>query len=100
MKAVLIARCPVHGLHGERDSCHVCGGPVEQVEMVPLSDLREEWGVAYEQEDGEPIRMSKWGSEETARLLYEAVYASRAQGSWLLIRRLTSCEYVTEAPSR
>jgi hypothetical protein len=34
--AVLIARCPTHGLHGERDACYVCGGPVEQVVMVPV----------------------------------------------------------------
>jgi hypothetical protein len=33
--AVHIARCPEHGLHGERDECFVCGGPVEQVPMVP-----------------------------------------------------------------
>lgn len=35
MKAVMIARCPEHGLHGERAQCFVCGGPVEQVPMVP-----------------------------------------------------------------
>lgn len=29
------ARCPKHGLHGCRDTCFVCGGPVEQVFMVP-----------------------------------------------------------------
>jgi len=28
-----IARCPVHGLHGERTECFECGGPVEQVPM-------------------------------------------------------------------
>jgi hypothetical protein len=32
---VLIARCPEHGLHGERSECFVCGGPVEHVPMVP-----------------------------------------------------------------
>lgn len=32
---VTIARCPEHGLHGERTECFVCGGPVEQVRMVP-----------------------------------------------------------------
>jgi hypothetical protein len=32
---VKIARCPIHGLHGERTECFVCGGPVEQVPMVP-----------------------------------------------------------------
>lgn len=30
------ARCEEHGLHGRRDNCFVCGGPVEQVAMVPL----------------------------------------------------------------
>lgn len=34
----LIARCPEHGLHGERTECFECGGPVEQVAMVPLTD--------------------------------------------------------------
>lgn len=34
---VSIARCPEHGLHGERTECFICGGPVEQVEMVPVS---------------------------------------------------------------
>lgn len=32
-RTVKIARCPEHGLHGERDTCFVCNGPVEQVEM-------------------------------------------------------------------
>jgi len=34
---VYIARCPNHGLHGQRDKCYVCGGPVEQVAMVPAA---------------------------------------------------------------
>lgn len=33
-RVVLIARCPKHGLHGCRDTCFECGGPVEQVPMV------------------------------------------------------------------
>lgn len=32
-----IAYCPEHGLHGERPDCFVCGGPVEQVLMVPAN---------------------------------------------------------------
>lgn len=36
---VEIARCPEHGLHGERTSCFVCGGEVEQVRMVLASEL-------------------------------------------------------------
>lgn len=38
-QAVNIARCPEHGLHGERTECFVCGGPVEQVPMYPLPAL-------------------------------------------------------------
>lgn len=33
---VHIARCPEHGLHGCRQECFVCGGPVEQVPMVEV----------------------------------------------------------------
>lgn len=32
-RVVYIAECPEHGLHGEREDCFVCGGPVEQVPM-------------------------------------------------------------------
>ena len=35
-----IARCPVHGLHGERQEGFVCGGPVEQVPMRPVRPSR------------------------------------------------------------
>lgn len=38
-ETVKIARCPEHGLHGARDECFECGGPVEQVEMVEASEL-------------------------------------------------------------
>lgn len=31
-----IAWCPVHGLHGCRDSCFECGGPVEQIKMAEV----------------------------------------------------------------
>jgi hypothetical protein len=43
--AVSIARCPEHGLHGERDACFVCGGPVEQVAMVDAAVAadRDHW---------------------------------------------------------
>lgn len=44
---VYIARCPEHGLHGARDTCFVCGKPVEQVPMVeaarvPKQEITEE----------------------------------------------------------
>ena len=34
----LIACCPEHGLHGQRDRCFECGRPVEQVPMVPAEE--------------------------------------------------------------
>jgi hypothetical protein len=37
--ATFIARCPEHGLHGERQECFECGTPVEQVEVVTLGAL-------------------------------------------------------------
>lgn len=41
---VEIARCPEHGLHGERTECFVCGGDVERVPMVPLDAHNEIYG--------------------------------------------------------
>lgn len=38
---VYVARCPEHGLHGCRQECFECGGPVEQVPMVPLTAVGE-----------------------------------------------------------
>lgn len=42
-----IACCPIHGLHGERDECYVCGGPVEKILMKPVypDDLPFDFGV-------------------------------------------------------
>jgi hypothetical protein len=37
--SVFIARCPEHGLHGDRQDCFECGGSVEQVEMVEAAKL-------------------------------------------------------------
>jgi hypothetical protein len=40
MSAVVkIARCEIHGLHGERERCYVCDRPCEQVEMVEASEV-------------------------------------------------------------
>lgn len=36
---VEIARCPRHGLHGQRKRCFKCGKAVEQVRMIALDDL-------------------------------------------------------------
>lgn len=51
-ETVFIAKCSIHGLHGDRSECFVCGGPVEQVAMVPaqsceslerLEDMTRQW---------------------------------------------------------
>lgn len=34
-----IARCHEHGLHGERTECFVCGGPVDQIDVVAVRTL-------------------------------------------------------------
>ena len=34
---VWIARCPEHGLHGQRDECFVCGQRVERVPLLPVT---------------------------------------------------------------
>lgn len=34
-----IARCPEHGLHGQRQECHECGGDVDQVPMVEVRGM-------------------------------------------------------------
>lgn len=39
-----IAYCPEHGLHGERERCFVCDGPVVRVPVVPLSDYGNSTG--------------------------------------------------------
>lgn len=39
--AVFIARCPDHGLHGQRDECFDCNQPVDQIPYVPLAPLVE-----------------------------------------------------------
>lgn len=36
-----IAKCPDHGLHGERSDCFECGKFVEQVQMVELAAFEE-----------------------------------------------------------
>jgi hypothetical protein len=44
-ESIDIARCPEHGLQGERQGCFICGGPVEPVAMVPEEDI---WGLREE----------------------------------------------------
>lgn len=40
-EVVNIARCPEHGIHGERDECFVCGGSVQQLPMIHAATLVE-----------------------------------------------------------
>ncbi|MFL5313059.1 MAG: hypothetical protein ACJ79H_21715 [Myxococcales bacterium] len=68
---VLIARCPVHGLHGDRHFCYACGGPVERVPMLPVT--REEIGLLI---DG-VARMVDATHREAAPLLHKLQAAYR-----------------------
>lgn len=36
-----IARCPEHGLHGDRSDCFVCGGPVDRVPMISVEAIAQ-----------------------------------------------------------
>jgi hypothetical protein len=45
-EVVYIARCPVHGLHGDRRECFVCGGPVERVAHVEVAQERQPGGAS------------------------------------------------------
>jgi hypothetical protein len=68
---VYIARCPEHGLHGCRETCHDCGGPVEQVPMVEVGrnpetfdwDELARWAEAY----GHPEGWAKLAQQNHAR---------------------------------
>lgn len=32
-----VARCPEHGVHGQRETCFECGGSVKQITVVPVA---------------------------------------------------------------
>lgn len=60
----LIASCPIHGLHGCRDKCHTCGGPVDQIPMVELADLHA-WFMRFESavntiDTSQPFSTEQW----------------------------------------
>lgn len=38
-ETIEFARCPEHGLHGQRARCFECGAECEQVRMVPLAEV-------------------------------------------------------------
>lgn len=79
-----IARCPEHGLHGERTECFVCNGPVEQVPMIELSQDPEGQEYAYRIRDSHgnlwPVS-SEGEAERLART--SGVWVERALlGTW------------------
>lgn len=63
MTVVYVARCPQHGLHGCRDTCFECDGPVEQVPMVEVKGaasmrvmvMNEQEAELVRREGGEPV---------------------------------------------
>lgn len=64
MAELYVARCAIHGLHGERTECYVCGGPVEQVPMVEL--------------EGPAARSGRHSAVEASLHLYNARIAAEA----------------------
>lgn len=46
-----IASCPEHGVHGQRDVCYDCGGPVERLLMVPAAKVAVAWRALERQRD-------------------------------------------------
>jgi hypothetical protein len=81
-----IARCPVHGLHGKRLQCFTCGGPVEQVAMIPASEHEHrerppaEWvALANQIDDSIDLIDLEHAAMLLARLIHQA--GSAAQGS-------------------
>lgn len=66
--AVNIARCAVHGLHGERSTCFVCGGPVEQAPMVPAAERDRYWQALVDIAGHE-----NWQSETTGDIARAAL---------------------------
>lgn len=94
---VLVARCPTHGLHGLRQQCYVCDGPVEQVPMLPLEEMREEWTVAMVRDAEPPVFAYQWTTKAVAESLREAVgRAGAGQGlRYMLARRYISKEILS-----
>jgi hypothetical protein len=69
--SVFIARCPEHGLHGDRQDCFECGGSVEQVEMVEAATL-----TRYEEALLRILRICEPGGDEVIEGLAEIVVAT------------------------
>jgi NTP pyrophosphatase (non-canonical NTP hydrolase) len=90
-----IARCPEHGLHGERDECFVCGGPVEKVPMVEavqppqLPDVHVEAGarILAEIESGEGAQPGFAAFGTVRRILCATVPHLLAENEQLRFRR-------------
>lgn len=72
-RSVSIARCPEHGLHGERTECFVCDGPVEQVPMVPCDDAAVERAMdALEASDSDYRYVTRRDIRETVEAIFRA----------------------------
>lgn len=90
---MLIARCPEHGLHGQRETCFECGAPVEQVAMVAaaITDEMVERGAeaAFFQDDLGGHIAGRWtwatipddGRENYRRMVRAVLAASLLTGS-------------------
>lgn len=60
--AILIARCPIHGLHGERERCYVCDLPCEQVRLVSAERLRAAEGELNVAREAHATEVDAWSA--------------------------------------
>jgi hypothetical protein len=85
-EVVNIARCPEHGLHGERQECFVCGGEVEQVPMIHAAALVP---VIQEQERlRAELRDASAAMSAAAAMLTPRMRAGTAEAKALLERQM------------
>jgi NTP pyrophosphatase (non-canonical NTP hydrolase) len=106
MSVVRIARCPEHGLHGERAECFVCGQPVEQVPMVPfgavsaatamLAEFHEHPNALGEGTNTQALRRTLH-EEEHQELMHELRHDERGEPPYLeqIARECADVLYVT-----
>ena len=81
--SVKIAYCINHGLHGQRQSCFECNGPVKQVPMVSVSRAKQ----ALEDKEKERVRSSLKALRleaqlHTVRVLIEDIDKVVKVGDW------------------
>jgi hypothetical protein len=81
-KIVEVAYCPDHGLHGARDTCFVCGKPVQQIPMCfagERPDGDSHWATVVIDDAFEPRELT----EAESVLLYESGIGIDVERMWI-----------------